>query len=72
MNGAAERLVESLHRKAVTLHLDSDLPDLYQAQLFLIANNLGNESPDTEYDVTPYENITGTPPKLSHSRRIGQ
>ena len=66
MNGAAERLGDILHLKAAILLKDSDLPDSCQAQLFLTANYLRNRSPVSGHDVTPYENVTGAPPKLGH------
>ena len=62
MNGAAERLIATLFRKAATMLNDSRLPPSMEAELMLTANYLRNRSPAVGRHKTPYELMAGQPP----------
>lgn len=72
MNGRAERLGQTLHKKAATMMKDSGLNIVYWPELFNTANYLRNRQPVTGQEMTPYEANVGQKPQLGHLRTIGQ
>lgn len=72
MNGASERLGQTLHKKACTMMKDSGLSMVYWPELMSTANYLCNRQPVTRRDVTLYKANVGQKPQLSHLRRVGQ
>ena len=72
MNGAAERLGQTLHKLASTMREGAKLDIKYWAEMVLTANYLRNRQPTEGRSITPYESHTGSPPELGHLRIIGQ
>lgn len=71
-NGSAERLGQTLHRKAATMLKESNLDIKYWPEMFRTANYLRNHQPVTGKSITPFEASYGRPPQLGHLRRMGQ
>ena len=71
MNGAAERLGQTLFGMVSTIVEDSELDWDYWTELVLTANYLRNRSPVAGRTLTPFEAATGHKPRISHLRRIG-
>ena len=72
MNGTAERLGQTLHKKACTMQKNSNISLSYWPELFQTANYLRNCQPVTGRNITPYESLIGQKSQLSHLRRVGQ
>ena len=72
MNGAAERLGQTLHGMASAMLKESNLPMKYWSELILASNYLRNRLPVVGRAITPYEARTKHKPCLQHLRRIGQ
>ena len=72
MNGAAERLGQTLHGMASAMLKESNLPMKYWSELILTSNYLRNRLPVVGRAITPYEARTKHKPCLQHLRRIGQ
>ena len=72
MNGASERLGQTLHGKAHAMLIESKLPESMLPELLATANYLRNRSPVSGQDKTPFEKDQGSKPDLSHLKRIGQ
>lgn len=70
-NGAAERLGQTLLRKASTMLKDLGLGMRYWDELVRTANYLRNRSPVASLGMTPYEAGTGMKPELKQLRIIG-
>lgn len=70
-NGAAERLNQTLLRKASTMLKDLALDKKWWIELIKTANYLRNRSPVANLNVTPYEASTGIKPQLGHLKTIG-
>ena len=64
MNGTAERLGQTLHRKACTMQKDSGISMFYWPGLLKTANYLRNRQPVTGRNITPYEANVGRKPQL--------
>ena len=71
MNGAAERLGQTLFSMVSTVIQDTGLDWSYWPELVLAANYLRNRSPVTGRKLTPYEAATGCKPRISHLRCLG-
>ena len=78
MNGCAERLNQTLMRKASTFHKDSGLPLKWWPEFLNTANHLRNVltstsvSNDKGQHISPFEASTGYPYPIQNLRRIGQ
>lgn len=72
MNGAAERLGQTLHKMASTMLKDSGFNLRYWPELVLTANYFRNRGPVVGRSLTPYEADTGHKSLLGHLRRIRQ
>ena len=59
MKGEAERLGQTLHRRANALLKDSDFAIRYWPELILTANYLRNREPVVGHDIIPVEADTG-------------
>lgn len=70
-NGAAERLGQTLMRKASTMLQDAGLSNRYWDEMVRTANYLQNRSPVASKSITPYEARTGAKPNLKHLQVIG-
>ena len=78
MNGCAERLNQTLMRKASTFHKDSQLPLKWWPELLNAANHIRNALASTSVTndkgqpISPFEASTGHPYPIENFRRIGQ
>ena len=71
MNGASERLGQTLMAKAHPMMANSGIPTEYWPEAVRTANYLRNQSPNTRLGTTPYEKDHGKKPDLSHVRIWG-
>ena len=71
MNGASERLGQTLIAKAHPMMVNSGIPTKYWPEAVRTANYLRNRSPNTRLGITPYEKDHGIKPDLSHLRIWG-
>ena len=71
-NGSAERLGQTLLRKASAMLKESNLDIKYWPEMIRTANYLRNRQPVTGKSMTPFEASYGRRPQLGHLRRIGQ
>ncbi len=72
MNGASERLGQTLHCMANAILKDSGFVIRYWPELNLTANYLRNRESVVDCSITPFEADTGRPSFLGLLRRIGQ
>lgn len=72
MNGAAERLGQTLYGIVNAMLKESGLPLKYWSELILTSNYLRNRLPVVGRTITPYDVRTKHKPNLQHLRRIGQ
>ncbi len=72
MNGAVERLGQTLHKMASTMLKDSGFDLQYWPELVLTANYHRNRGPVVGRSLTPYEVDIGHKPLLGYLCRIGQ
>ncbi len=66
MNGASERLGQTLHKMGSTMLKDSGFELRYWPELVLTTNYLQNCGPVVGCNLTPYEADTGHKPILGH------
>ena len=71
-NGVSERMIRTLNTKARSMLLDAALPKRFWAEAISTAVYLHRRSPSNSLEgSTPYEQLTGSKPKLHHLRRFG-
>ena len=71
MNGASERLGQTLMAKAHPMMTNRNIPTRYWPEAVRTANYLRNRSPNTRLGITPYEKDHGVKPDLGHVRIWG-
>lgn len=72
-NGIAERMIQTLNMRARCMLLDSGLPIRFWAEAIKTACYLHRRTPSSSLpgNLTPYETLYGSPPKIHHLRRFG-
>ena len=71
MNGAVERLNQTILAKAKPLLHESGVAEKWWPEIFRTANYLRVRSPVTGKDITPFEAHIGYPPQIDHLPVLG-
>ncbi len=71
-NGSAERLGQTLLRKASAILKEGNINIKYWPEMIRTANYLRNRQPVIGKSMTPFEASYGRRPQLGHLRRIRQ